>query len=50
MFEYMDANQIKWWNEGLDHHPLSFEECPYEPGTEAYAYFEDGWWYADNDG
>lgn len=45
----MSADQWKWWNEGLDHHPLPLEDCPYEVGTDAYSHFEDGWWFADNE-
>lgn len=49
LFELMTPLQWKCWNEGLDHHPKDLADCPYEPGTEEYAYFEDGWWYADNE-
>jgi len=47
--ELMNEDQLKWWNEGLDWHPNYLDDCPYEVGSEAYAYFEDGWWYADNE-
>ena len=49
MFEYMTEEQFNCWNEGLDHHPKDLEECPYEMGTDQYAHFEDGWWYADDE-
>ena len=44
----LNEDQRKWWNEGLDWHPNDLGDCPYEVGSEAYAYFEDGWWVADN--
>lgn len=45
----LSEQQMTWWNQGLDWHPRNLEDCPYPQGSEAYSYFEDGWWYADNE-
>jgi hypothetical protein len=44
----LSEDQLRWFNEGIDHHPLPLEDCPYEVGSEAYNHFEEGWWLIDD--
>lgn len=45
----MTPEQFAWFNEGLDHHPKDLEDCKYDVGSEAYSFFEEGWWYAEDE-
>lgn len=46
--DHLSEDQKKWLNEGIDHHPAPLEACPHGPGTDVYAWFEEGWWLADD--